>query len=532
MTRTLAIATAFLVLLAGPILMRSKSEVRAPGAETLVIVTPHNEATRHEFEHAFSESHLRKTGKRARIDWRTPGGTSEISRYLASEYLASFQNHWVRELGRAWNGEVQAAFDNARVLPAAMAGDDTGAQGARREFLASRVGCGMDLFFGGGSFDFALQAAAGRLVDAGIVRGHPELFGESCIPQTMGGEPFWDMKGRWVGACLGAFGICYNVDSLKALHIQIPPSKWGDLADPRLFGMVALSDPTQSGSAAKAFEMLIQQQMQLEAPNGSATAVAAGWKSGLRLIQNIAGNARYFTDSATKTPWDVAMGDAGAGMCIDFYGRVQSEAVRTSAAARMLYITPEGGSSSGADPIGMLRGAPHPELAREFMEFVLSPEGQRLWNWKVGAPGGPMKYALRRLPIRPDLYAPSLRVYRSDPDVNPYGNRGLFHYNGAWTGQLFLPMSFIIRCMCIQPHDELRAAWRALMDAGFPPEALAVFHNVDCVDYATASGRIRDSLRSPNKIEQVRLAKEIGDAFRARYLLVAELARQAARREK
>ncbi len=47
---------------------------------------------------------------------------------------------------------------------------------ARRAFLTPNVGIGIDLFFGGGSFDFAQQAAAGRLVDSGFRQGAPGDF--------------------------------------------------------------------------------------------------------------------------------------------------------------------------------------------------------------------------------------------------------------------------------------------------------------------------------------------------------------------
>jgi hypothetical protein len=36
----------------------------------------------------------------------------------------------------------------------------------------------------------------------------------------------------------------------------------------------------------------------------------------------------------------------------------------------------------------MFRGAPNPELATRFIEFVLSMEGQRLWAFKTGASDG------------------------------------------------------------------------------------------------------------------------------------------------
>jgi hypothetical protein len=59
-------------------------------------------------------------------------------------------------------------------------------------------------------------------------------------------------------------------------------------------------------------------------------------------------------------------------------------------------------------------------LAREFIEFVVSEKGQKLWNWKPGALGGPQRYALRRLPLLPSLCDPGWRNSRSDSDLNPY----------------------------------------------------------------------------------------------------------------
>ena len=83
----------------------------------------------------------------------------------------------------------------------------------------------------------------------------------------------------------------------------------------------------------------------------------------------------------------------------------------------------------GVDPIGLLRGARNKEAAEMFIAFVLSPEGQKLWNFKVGAPGGPVKYALRRLPVRKELYAPAFAQFRSDPDAQPYEEAKNFHYH-------------------------------------------------------------------------------------------------------
>ena len=540
MLKNAAIALALIVVVLGPIVLRPKGESgpRA-GERTLVVITPHNESIRHEFGRAFAQRHLATTGQRVRLDFRTPGGTSEITRTIDSEYTAAFENYWRQTLRRDWSKVVEGAFLNSKIALDDTPADDTPEQQARRAFLASEVSCKFDLFFGGGSYDFQQAANKGQLIDSGFIREHPELFGDAAgqIPQTLSGEPFWDPKGRWIGNVVSSFGIVYNTDSLRRLGIAQPPAQWRDLADPRYFHQIALANPMQSSSVNKSFEMLIQQQIQQEfadvekadstVPPAELEArnLRAGWQRAMRLLMRIGANARYFTDSSTKISLDVEGGEAAAGMTIDFYGRFQSEAVRgPDGSSRLQYTNVAGGSSVGVDPIGIFRGAPNAGLAKDFIAFLMSAEGQRLWNWKVGTPGGPHRYALRRMPVLPALYAPEFHPLRSDPEVDPYELAKTFTYHPKWTGHLFRPISFIFRVMCIDTHDELTTAWRALIDAHFPPEALAAFEDVSAVAYDEAGGRIRDALTG-DKIAEVQLAKELADKFRDQYRRSAELAR-------
>jgi len=504
--------------------------------KTVVIITPHNESIRYEFGRAFAKHYFAKTGQHVRVDFRTPGGTSEIARYVESGFVAAFEHHWTRTLNQRWSSEVQKAFVDPTVKIDGPPEADTPDQAARRAFLNSNVGCKIDLFFGGGSFDFQLAAGKGFLVPTDFVATHPGVFGDgpSQIPATLSGEPFFDPKGLWIGNVISTFGIVYNTDVLARLKITEPPRRWSDLANPRYFGEIALANPTQSGSINKAFEMLVQQVIADElfvhnAPDSDKEIVALGWTRALRLLQRIGANARYFTDSSTKPSLDVGAGDCAAGMTIDFYGRFQAEAVMKSGGNHLHYVNAEGGTSVGVDPIGLLRGAPHPEVAREFIAFVLSDAGQKLWNWQVGKPDGPQRYALRRLPVLPPLYADEFKPLRSDPEVQPYELSKDFVYRPEWTASIFSAQAFIIRAMCIDSHEELKHAWRALIAAGFPPKAMAKFSDVSHVNYAQASGRIKSAASSKApKIQQVRLAKELADRFRANY---AEAARLAQRRE-
>lgn len=527
--RILGVLLALAAVIAVPFALKPKDNLLAGADDTLVIVSPHNEAIRYEFTVAFAKHYQQKTGRTVRIDWRLPGGTSEIARYLKGEFYAAFQREWTLA-GKPWTPDVAGAFDNPKIKPADAPSLDTPAQAARRAFLNSTRGIGIDLFFGGGSFDFEQQAAAGRLVPSDVIRNHPDWFTDASIPQKVSGETFYDEDARWIGSCLSSFGICYNSDSLRRLGVKELPASWSDLMSPRLFKQVALADPTKSGSAAKAFEMVIQQQMQelvRAATSEDPAILAVGWKRGLEIIQAASANARYFTDAAGKVPMDVSLGDAAAGMCIDFYGRFQSEAVKVGdSPSRLQYFTPAGGSSVGVDPIGLLRGAPNRAVAEEFIAFVLSPEGQKLWNFKVGVPGGPERYALRRLPIRKELYGAEYSALRSDPEVLPYKEAELFTYHPAWTGPLFKTMNFIIRVMCLDSHDEQSAAWKALVDAGFPREALNKFMDLSAVDYEAASTILKPALSSQNRIDEVRLAKHLGGKFRAQYREAERLAKE------
>lgn len=527
--RMLVVLAAMSAVVAAPFLLKPKNSLLAKADDSVVIISPHNEAIRYEFSRAFADHYQKKLGRTVRIDWRLPGGTSEIARYLAGEFYAAFEREWTLA-GREWTPEVAAAFDNPRVKPAVAASLDTPAQAARRAFLSSGRGIGIDLFFGGGAYDFEQQAAAGRLVSSEVLTRHPDWFGESSIPPEVSGEKFYDPEARWIGACLGSFGICYNLESLRRLGVEELPATWRDLTNPRLLRQVALADPTKSGSAAKAFEMVIQQQMQdlvREAGSEDPAILAVGWKRGLEIIQAAAANARYFTDAAGKVPLDVSLGDAAIGMCIDFYGRFQSEAVRVGKGkSRLQYFTPAGGSAVGVDPIGILRGAPNRAVAEEFLAYVLTPDGQMLWNFRVGTPGGPEKYALRRLPIRRELYAPGFQQFRSDPEVFPYEEAKLFTYHPGWTAPLFKTMSFIIRVMCLDSHDEMAAAWAALAAAGFPREAHRKFSDVSAVEYRAALDQIKPALLSANRIDEVRLARELGEHFRNQYREAERLAKE------
>lgn len=546
--KELVVLLALLLTLSAPFALKpAQSWAPAHYDRRLIILTPHNDKIRHEFGLAFSR-HWKKThDETLYVDWRV-AGTSEISLILRSDFAAAFELYWTRELGREWSPLVAGSFANAKIKPADAVVDSTPVeQIARKTFLESDIGIGVDLFFGGGSFDFEQQANAGTLVAADSLgdRGlkalfskHGEWFQEASIPQSVSGETFYDPGKRWVGTCLSSMGIVFNRDVLARLGIEKEPAQWADLADPRYARQIALSDPNKSGTVTKAMEQIVQQQMQLaieelrKKPGELRSekqivdaGLSLGWERGLRLIQRICANARYFTDNATKIPLEVAQGDAAAGMCVDFYGRsFEDQCRRPDGSTRVSFISPRGGASVSVDPVGMLRGALEPVAATEFMEFVLSDAGQRIWNFHVGAEGGPVASALRRLPVRRDFYTEANLHRMTDGAARPFEDAKDFTYHPEWTGSLFNVIRFLVKVMCIDVHHEQQEAWDMLASSGFPPRALTVFEDVKLISYAAAQD-LAKSLGRKDKELEVKMAREKSGYFRSKYQRAYDMAR-------
>jgi len=542
MVKRLVVLLLLAAILALPFAFRPKQRPAEHADDLLVVITPHNEAIRHEFGAGFERWYKARTGRTVALDWRVVGGTSDIGRYLDSEYTAAFRLNWTQRLHREWNAEVQAGFAEPKLAADAPAL----VREARAAFLASEVSCGIDVFFGGGSYDLIQQANAGRVVPTRVLREHPEWFRDEVIPHAFAGETYWDADGRWIGNVLSNYGILFNRDALGRLGIEHPPQQWSDLADPRYVGELALADPTKSSSIAKAFDNLIQQQMQrrMSALRHAVTAsgetmnrdleqhaVREGWLDGLRLLQALGANARYFTDSSQKPPMDVAQGDCAVGICIDFYGRYEAEIVtrRTAGEPRLGFVTPRGGTVSSVDPIALLRGAPHREVAELFIEYTLTLEGQKLWNFRPGTPGGPQQFALRRLPVRRDFYETAeWKPFRSDPEANPFGDEDQLISHPEWTERLFREMAFIVRVMVLDTHKELVSAWRAIHSAPEPAKqrALAKLQDLSAVTYERASAEIKQALSSKDRVDELECARRLGDFFRANY---AEAEKEAGR---
>ena len=175
-------------------------------------MTPHVESIRNEFEAAFQRWMKEKHQRSVVIDWRVPGGTSEISKVVTSEYRAAFEYYWNKESGDPWQDHLlRTAFSDPK---------DTSQ--ARNIWLASNTGIGIDVFFGGGTPDFAAMKKSGYIVPGDAAKGLGILGVKAAHPDWFGGNPPFPKNGPAKPTStptspgsepvLSSFGICYNID--------------------------------------------------------------------------------------------------------------------------------------------------------------------------------------------------------------------------------------------------------------------------------------------------------------------------------
>ena len=404
-------------------------------APVVVIVTPHVEQIRSEFQRAFSAWHERTYAEPVRISWRTPGGTSDIVKLLQSEFGANIKQGNIAADGSCEPGTI-----------------------------------GFDLMFGGGSFDHGRLARGVTTAPEGVDPFNvpisvPAGFSQAQLDEwygenRIGSEQLYHPEQYWLGTALSSFGIVYNRDVLARLGVAEPTS-FKDLTDPRLAGWIALADPRQSGSITTTFDSILGNY---------------GWNEGWRVLRAMTANSRYFTNSSTRPPIDVSQGEAAAGLAIDFYGRGQAQVIMrpgdTPETCRVDYADPKGAVYVDADPVSIIRGGPRPDLARRFVEFTLTEEAQSLWQFNAvgseagaenplgpsGEAMGPVQHELRRMPVRRVMYEKYLPYFvdKSDPFTLASDTR-----NPGWrTGVQVMMGSFAID---VGPSQD--DAWAAMRDA-------------------------------------------------------------------
>ncbi|MGE3309917.1 MAG: ABC transporter substrate-binding protein [Limisphaerales bacterium] len=365
----------------------------------LVILSPHNEAIREEFERGFSRWHAARHGETVDIDWRIVGGSSESIRFVQSE------------------------------------------------FSRKPDGIGIDLFFGGGQEPY-YELADKRLADP--YRLPPPIL--DGLAKDVAGIELRAPDFAWYGAAISTFGILQNlrVQSLARLPAI---ERWADLARPDLQGWVGAGDPRGSGTMLVMFESFLQ---------------ARGWDDGWSLLTRLAGNTRRFDRISSTTAKDAAVGETAYALAIDFYAFTQ---IAAAGRTNLSFLLPLDFAALNPDGIAILRGAPHRDLARRFLEYTLSDDGQKLWLLPKGHPEGPSRHSIERMPVRPALYAEYRDVSNIGP--SPFHLPAGFRYDARLAQQRRGVVATLAGAILVDVHDDLQTAWKSVIRRGLPPGDVA-----------------------------------------------------------
>jgi ABC-type Fe3+ transport system substrate-binding protein len=302
------------------------------------------------------------------------------------------------------------------------------------EFKNKPAGIGIDVFFGGG-LDPYLALKKARLLESYTL---PKSLLEK-IPASLAGVPLYDPDHSWYGATLSGFGIVYNKVVLGLTKMPVITT-WEDLASPTGFGWVGSSDPRKSGSVHMVYEIILQ---------------AYGWEKGWRIITGMGANVRNFTNTASQVTKDVATGEVAYGLAIDFYAWAQ---VKEAGSDKIGFILPDNLTIITPDAIAILKGAPNPDVAKAFIRFVMSEEGQKLWLLVEKSPGGPQRFQLNRFSVLPSLYA--LSPQSTAVKLNPFSWRSDFAFDPNLGSERWSIVNDLIGALVIDQKHLLTRAWK------------------------------------------------------------------------
>lgn len=160
----------------------------------------------------------------------------------------------------------------------------------------------------------------------------------------------YDADRHYFSTKLITTGIVYNVNA------PMRPTSWADLARADAKGLVAMPSPLTSGAAL----------IHLATLTGHP-------KLGWSYYEQLAGNGIQPKGGNGGTFKAVAGGDKLYGMVIDFLP-IREKAKGSPVA----FVFPDEGVSAVTEPVAILKTARNPAAAKAFVDFLLSPQGQKL----------------------------------------------------------------------------------------------------------------------------------------------------------
>ena len=202
-----------------------------------------------------------------------------------------------------------------------------------------------DVWFGGTNNPYDGLAAKGFLDNSYVPMNASHLTKDI----------YKDPNGYWYGIYTGLLGFMVNTDELSRLGLEAPKS-WDDLLKPEYKGLIWLSNYNTAGTPKLVANLMIQLK---------------GHDEGIQYLVDLDKNIQVYTKSGSGPSKNVGTGECVIGIGFLHDGITQ---IVDNGYGNVALVVPSDGTACEVGPVAIFKGAAHPEAAKLFMEYALSPD--------------------------------------------------------------------------------------------------------------------------------------------------------------
>ena len=168
-------------------------------------------------------------------------------------------------------------------------------------------------------------------------------------------DMYKDAEGKWYGIYKGILGFMVNTDELERLGLEAP-ADWADLLKPEYKGLIWLSNYNTAGTAKLVINTMIQKY---------------GHDEGIQYLVDLDKNIQVYTKSGSGPSKNVGTGECVIGIGFLHDGITQ---IVDNGYDNVQLIIPSSGTSFEIGATAIFKGAKHPNAAKLWVEYALSPE--------------------------------------------------------------------------------------------------------------------------------------------------------------
>ena len=201
-----------------------------------------------------------------------------------------------------------------------------------------------DVWFGGTTDPYNVVAAEG-LLEAYEAQNASHLISDM----------YRNADGYWYGIYKGILGFMVNKDELARMNLEAPQD-WADLLKPEYQGLIWLSNYNTAGTAKLVINTMIQKY---------------GHDEGIQYLVDLDKNIQVYTKSGSGPSKNVGTGECVIGIGFLHDGITQ---IVDNGYDNVQLIIPSSGTSFEIGATAIFKGAAHPNAAKLWIEYALSPD--------------------------------------------------------------------------------------------------------------------------------------------------------------